>query len=147
VVFVFLSGGASHIDTFDPKPEASDFIRGDFGPLATAMLQAVARRLCEWMARQTELGADRPGADDQATRDLSAHEQPQFSQQRPRGGDQTPAIPVESIDLGPGLFGPKRAVDFVLNPALFCDLREAEQGLLELIKEFPLVSWERAEEG
>ncbi|HLJ09659.1 MAG TPA: DUF1501 domain-containing protein, partial [Planctomycetaceae bacterium] len=35
VVFVFLSGGAPQHDTFDPKPEAPDNIRGDFGPIAT----------------------------------------------------------------------------------------------------------------
>ncbi len=35
VVLVFLTGAASHIDTFDPKPEAPVEIRGEFKPIAT----------------------------------------------------------------------------------------------------------------
>jgi hypothetical protein len=35
VIFVFLSGGASHLDMFDLKPEAPDSIRGEFRPIAT----------------------------------------------------------------------------------------------------------------
>lgn len=36
VVMVFLTGGGSHIDMFDPKPEASD-VKGEFEPIATAL--------------------------------------------------------------------------------------------------------------
>jgi hypothetical protein len=36
VVLVFLTGGGSHIDMFDPKPEASE-IKGEFEPIATAL--------------------------------------------------------------------------------------------------------------
>ncbi|ADV61350.1 protein of unknown function DUF1501 [Isosphaera pallida ATCC 43644] len=35
VVIVFFTGGVSHHDTFDPKPDAPDGIRGDFNPIAT----------------------------------------------------------------------------------------------------------------
>lgn len=35
VILVFLTGGMSHLDTLDPKPEAPDGIRGDFKPVAT----------------------------------------------------------------------------------------------------------------
>src|SRR5262245_16846427 len=35
VIFVFLSGGAPQHDTFDPKPEAPDSIRGEFRAIAT----------------------------------------------------------------------------------------------------------------
>lgn len=35
VILVFLTGGASHIDTFDMKPEAGPGIRGEFQPIAT----------------------------------------------------------------------------------------------------------------
>ncbi len=35
VVLVFLTGGPSHIDTFDPKPDAPAEIRGEFHPIAT----------------------------------------------------------------------------------------------------------------
>jgi Protein of unknown function (DUF1501) len=35
VILVFLTGGLSHIDSFDMKPEAPDGIRGEFRPIAT----------------------------------------------------------------------------------------------------------------
>jgi uncharacterized protein (DUF1501 family) len=35
VIVVFLTGGASHLDTFDPKPDAPPEIRGEFQPIAT----------------------------------------------------------------------------------------------------------------
>src|ERR1700710_454138 len=34
-IFVFLQGGPSHLDIWDPKPDAPDNIRGDFAPLKT----------------------------------------------------------------------------------------------------------------
>ena len=36
-IVLFLSGGASHHDTFDPKPEAAAEIRGEFDTIATAL--------------------------------------------------------------------------------------------------------------
>jgi hypothetical protein len=35
VILVWLRGGASHLDTFDPKPHASTEFRGPFAPIAT----------------------------------------------------------------------------------------------------------------
>ena len=35
VVFVFLSGGLAQHESFDPKPDAPDTIRGEFGTIAT----------------------------------------------------------------------------------------------------------------
>jgi hypothetical protein len=35
VIFIFLTGGLSHVDSFDLKPEAPDTIRGEFQPIAT----------------------------------------------------------------------------------------------------------------
>jgi len=35
VIFIFLSGGLSQLDSFDPKPAAPDKIRGEFRPTAT----------------------------------------------------------------------------------------------------------------
>ena len=35
VIFLFLQGGPSHIDIFDPKPDAPDSIRGEFKPIPT----------------------------------------------------------------------------------------------------------------
>ncbi|MEO2036024.1 MAG: DUF1501 domain-containing protein [Planctomycetaceae bacterium] len=36
VVLIFLTGGGSHIDMFDPKPEASE-VKGEFEPIATVL--------------------------------------------------------------------------------------------------------------
>ncbi len=36
-ILVFLQGGPSHIDIWDPKPEAPDNIRGDFSPIDTSV--------------------------------------------------------------------------------------------------------------
>ena len=36
VVLLFLSGGGSHIDTFDPKPDVPE-IKGEFSPIATSL--------------------------------------------------------------------------------------------------------------
>jgi Protein of unknown function (DUF1501) len=36
-ILLWMSGGPSHHDTFDPKPEARDGIRGDFKPIPTAV--------------------------------------------------------------------------------------------------------------
>ena len=35
VILLYLSGGASHLETYDPKPDASSEIRGIFGPIST----------------------------------------------------------------------------------------------------------------
>ncbi len=37
VLFLFLFGGPSHLDTFDPKPDAPAEYRGDFQPIGTAI--------------------------------------------------------------------------------------------------------------
>ncbi len=37
VIMVYLSGGISHQDTFDLKPDAPDEVRGEFSPIATAV--------------------------------------------------------------------------------------------------------------
>jgi hypothetical protein len=34
-IFVFLQGGPSHLDIWDPKPDAPDNVRGEFAPLKT----------------------------------------------------------------------------------------------------------------
>jgi hypothetical protein len=37
VILVFLTGGPSHVDTFDMKPEAPAEVRGEFRPIATSV--------------------------------------------------------------------------------------------------------------
>ena len=44
VIFVFLSGGLSQLDSFDPKPDAPEDIRGEFRPIAT---QTPGLHICE----------------------------------------------------------------------------------------------------
>lgn len=44
VIFVFLSGGLAQHDSFDPKPDAPDDIRGEFSPIAT---QTPGVQICE----------------------------------------------------------------------------------------------------
>jgi hypothetical protein len=44
VIYIFLSGGLSQIDSFDPKPDAPADIRGEFGTIAT---RTPGLRICE----------------------------------------------------------------------------------------------------
>ena len=44
VLMIYLPGGFSHIDTFDPKPQASDETRGEFTTIAT---RTAGVRICE----------------------------------------------------------------------------------------------------
>jgi hypothetical protein len=44
VIYIFLSGGLAQQDSFDPKPDAPDNIRGEFKPIAT---KTPGLRICE----------------------------------------------------------------------------------------------------
>src|SRR6516225_6205873 len=56
VILVLLTGGASHLDCFDLKPDAPAEIRGEFKPMATSVsgiqicehLPALAARMKHW---------------------------------------------------------------------------------------------------
>lgn len=48
VVFIFQSGGPSQHETFDPKPDAPDGIRGEYGTTQTALPGV---RFCEYLPR------------------------------------------------------------------------------------------------
>jgi hypothetical protein len=48
VVFIFQSGGPSQHETFDPKPEAPDGIRGEYGTVQTKLPGV---RFCEYLPR------------------------------------------------------------------------------------------------
>ena len=52
VILVFLTGAASHIDTFDPKPDAPAEIRGDFKPISTTVPGFQVTELLPLLARQ-----------------------------------------------------------------------------------------------
>src|SRR5262245_729743 len=36
VIFLWMGGGVTHIDSFDPKPEAPEEVRGTLSPIATS---------------------------------------------------------------------------------------------------------------
>src|SRR6266478_2704389 len=46
VVFIFQSGGPSQHETFDPKPDAPDTIRGEYGTTSTRLPGV---RFCEYL--------------------------------------------------------------------------------------------------
>jgi uncharacterized protein (DUF1501 family) len=48
VIYIFLSGGLSQIDSFDPKPDAPADIRGEFATIAT---RTPGVRICEHLPR------------------------------------------------------------------------------------------------
>jgi hypothetical protein len=52
LLFVFLSGGPSQYETFDPKPEAPTEIRGIFKPIAT---RVTGIRICELLPRTARI--------------------------------------------------------------------------------------------
>jgi Protein of unknown function (DUF1501) len=51
VIFVFLTGGISHQDSFDLKPEAPETVRGEFRPIAT---RTPGIDICEHLPRLAE---------------------------------------------------------------------------------------------
>ena len=60
LILVFLTGGPSHIDTFDPKPDAPDKVRGEFQPIDTAAAGVrVAEHLPGLAARADKLAVVR----------------------------------------------------------------------------------------
>ena len=52
LIYVVLSGGPSHIDMYDLKPEAPIEYRGPFQPIATSLVGA---QICQWMPEQAKL--------------------------------------------------------------------------------------------
>jgi hypothetical protein len=48
VILIFLTGAPSHLDTFDPKPDAPAEIRGEFRPVAT---RVAGLHICEHLPR------------------------------------------------------------------------------------------------
>lgn len=48
VLLIFVNGGQSHIDTWDPKPDAPEQVRGDFGTISTAV---PGTTVCEHLPR------------------------------------------------------------------------------------------------
>jgi len=51
VIYIFLSGGLAQQDSFDPKPDAPDNIRGEFAPIRTRLPGVL---MCEHLPRLAE---------------------------------------------------------------------------------------------
>ncbi|MBL9083277.1 MAG: DUF1501 domain-containing protein, partial [Planctomycetales bacterium] len=51
VIYIFLSGGLSQIDSFDMKPDAPAEVRGDFNPIAT---KTPGLQICEHLPKLAE---------------------------------------------------------------------------------------------
>jgi hypothetical protein len=73
-ILIWLAGGPSHIDTFDPKPEATPDVRGEFKPIDTAVpglqISEVFPNLAKVMDRVTLL---RAVTSPEADHDRAAH--------------------------------------------------------------------------
>jgi hypothetical protein len=60
VILVFLTGGLSHLDSFDMKPDAPDGIRGEFKPIKTVVPGiSMCEHLPEFAARADQLAVVR----------------------------------------------------------------------------------------
>jgi uncharacterized protein (DUF1501 family) len=51
-ILIWTHGGTSHHDTFDPKPQASASVRGEFGAISTAVPGVQFTDICPNMARE-----------------------------------------------------------------------------------------------
>jgi hypothetical protein len=73
-ILVWLAGGPSHIDTFDPKPDASVDVRGEFKPIDTSVaglkISEVFPKLAKVMDRATLI---RSVTSPEADHDRAAH--------------------------------------------------------------------------
>src|SRR5688572_17473215 len=52
VIMIWLRGGASHIDSYDMKPDAPAEVRGEFKPIPT---NVPGIRICEHMPKQAKI--------------------------------------------------------------------------------------------
>ena len=73
-ILIWLAGGPSHLDTFDPKPDAPADVRGEFKPIDTAVpglrISEVFPKLAQVMDRVTLI---RSVTSPEADHDRAAH--------------------------------------------------------------------------
>ena len=62
VIYLWIGGGMTHIDSFDPKPEAPEEIRGEFGTIGTKLPGVRINELLPGFDRAYSalIGPDRP---------------------------------------------------------------------------------------
>ncbi|MEM0926814.1 MAG: DUF1501 domain-containing protein [Planctomycetota bacterium] len=121
-IFIELPGGPSHIDTFDPKPDAPDTHRGTFNPISTNVpgIQVSEhlpkRAACMDMfvilrGVSHTLAAHRLGQDfvNTGSKPIPALEYPSYasvvSKERPSDADIPDAVAVPRASQGPGFLG------------------------------------------
>src|SRR5262245_19956573 len=51
-ILLFMNGGPSHIDTWDPKPDAPAEVRGEFNPIDT---NVPGIRICEHLPKMAQM--------------------------------------------------------------------------------------------
>ncbi len=74
MIIVFLTGGPSHIDTFDLKPDAPAEIRGEFKPIATKIPGvSFCEHLPRFAARADKLAVVRSFSHPQTNHLLATH--------------------------------------------------------------------------
>ena len=56
-IFIWLSGGPSHFETFDPKPDTDDTVRGPYGGIHTAVPGVRISELLPMLARRMKMYA------------------------------------------------------------------------------------------
>lgn len=125
-IVVVLDGGPSHIDTFDPKPEAAADYRGEFAAIAT---REPGVQICEHLPRLAQLsseyallrGVSHTLADHglgkryvlTGTKPLASVSYPELSSvlisRKPAASDLPGAIAIPRSIQGAGFLGPKYA--------------------------------------
>ncbi len=73
-ILIWLGGGASHIDTFDPKPDSPSEVRGEFSAIATATPGVSISEVLPNLARRTpQLAIIRSLTSPESDHDRAAH--------------------------------------------------------------------------
>ncbi len=125
VIYIFLSGGLAQHESFDPKPDAPDGIRGEFRPIATATagisicehLPMLARRSQQWsMVRSLSHSSNDHSAGHMIMLTGRSELPPGFNASRPEPGDWPSIAAVAGAmaaprnNLPPALVLPERLV-------------------------------------
>jgi uncharacterized protein (DUF1501 family) len=125
-IFIFLTGGQSHIDTWDPKPDAAAEYRGEFRPVAT---KVAGLQVCEHMPRLAEQ-ADRYTLVRSVTHNQGAHTPGQRLLQT--GNRPIPSLeyPDYGAVLARELTSPKGVPPYVMFPSMGSNAAVASAGYL-----------------
>lgn len=126
VIFIFLSGGLTQHDSFDPKPDAPAGIRGEFSPIATRVpgiricehLPMLAARCQKWsLIRSLTTPYNEHSQGHMTILSGRTPMAPGFNPSRPEPGDHPSiasvvgaAMPARNNNLPPALVLPERLI-------------------------------------